>query len=129
MNLASFQPRHSDVLFRRIKLEPKQTGGIIMPTGDYGNHCFGEVVSLGPGDNTIARYHVPLEGQDDGRMANVEDLMVGDTILIKTGQDAKPLQGRPNKMETTLPFTVNGEKLELVNEQFVIAVVTLGDST
>jgi co-chaperonin GroES (HSP10) len=102
MNITTFQPRNAFVLVRRIKL-PEQEGGIIVPSNEYGNFAFAEILA---------------------HMGDCDDLKVGDTVLIKTGSNARPMSGQP-RIETTLPFKVDGEKVELLNEQAVIAVVTL----
>ncbi len=123
MNIQSFQPRAAYVLIQRIMLTKEQTGGIIIPGSEYGNFAFAVIRAMGPGDSCVSHHGMET---DSGRMADLQDLEVGDTVLIKVGQDSNRMTGRP-RVEATLPFTVAGEKVELVNQAAVIAVVTLGD--
>jgi co-chaperonin GroES (HSP10) len=118
MNITKFQPRNAFVLVRRIEL-PKQEGGIIVPSNEYGNFAFAEILAMGPGNACVSRID-----RETAHMGDCDDLKVGDTVLIKTGSNARPMSGQP-RIETTLPFKVDGEKVELLNEQAVIAVVTL----
>lgn len=124
MNIRSFQPRAAYVLVKRIKLTKEQTGGIIVPGSEYGNFAFATIRALGPGDSCVS--HQGSE-TDSGRMVDIKDLEIGDTVLIKTGHDASRVPGGRPRQETTLPFTVAGERVELINQAAVIAVVTLGD--
>jgi co-chaperonin GroES (HSP10) len=114
MNLASFQPRQAFVLVRKLKFE--QAGGIIVPGNEYGKFALAEVVAVGPGNACVSGPEY---------MADTEDLIEGMKIIMETGK-AGGLSGR-QAVDYTLPFTVNGEKLLMINQSAIAAIVTLGD--
>lgn len=123
MNLASFRPRGSNILIRRLQISQKQTGGIILPDSQYGNFAFGQIIALGPGNPTVS-HPGSWEGipSDTGYDFSLADLSVNDTIVFHAGRSANPLTHQ-GKVDTTLPFMVGGERLELIQDSLVIAVV------
>lgn len=131
MNIATFQPRGANVLVRRLELTEAETGGIIVPGNEYGNYAFAEILALGTGNSCVS--HVGTwasqEGDVDSRyMGELADLKVGDVVLMMTGHPGSPFSNQP-KMETTLPFTVDGERVELIGEGKIVAVVTKSEES
>jgi len=127
MNIATFKPRGSMVLVRRLKVSKEDTGGIIIPGGEYGNYAFAVVLALGPGNATVS--HVGLVHNLHGKpadtryMGETADLTVGDLVVLKVGQNANPLRDIP-RVDLSLPFTVGDEKVELVGEGMIVAIIT-----
>lgn len=116
MNLASFKPRQAFVLVRKVKLP--QEGGLIIPDDSYGKWALGEIVAVGPGNSCVS-------GPD--YMVDTKDLEPGMLVLMETGKSAQPMRGR-EAQDFTMPFTVNGEKLLMINQSAIAGIVTLGDS-
>ncbi len=117
MNLSTFQPRSTFVLVKKVPIKKEETGGIIIPGGEYGNFIFATVVNVGPGNAAVSN-----DGEHGYDFA-VKDLHVGDLVLIKTGHSGNALT-RTNPVDITCPFTVAGEKVLLIHEGAIIAIVT-----
>lgn len=119
MNIMTMKVRHAFVLIRRIKMPADTTGGIVVPGDAYGNYAMGEIVDVGTGNPAVSNDGTAATGYD----FSTADLKEGMHVLFKSGRNANPLSGRPAE-ERTLPFKVNGEKLELLHEGDIIAIVT-----
>ena len=131
MNIATFQPRGSHVLVRRLVMSKADTGGIIVPGNEYGNYAFAEVLALGPGNACVSHSGVfedGGDGEDTRFMGDTADLKIGDTVIMTTGQSANPLKGQ-KRVDYTLPFTVGGEKVELIGEGMIMAIITKTEET
>lgn len=113
IDVLTFKPRNSFVLIRRIKRD-KTSEGIIIPSGQYGDFAIGEVLAVGPGMPTTAT------------TTDVFDLMTGHIIMFQAGNQGNPLQGRPARKDT-LPFKVDGEDVELLDERMIVGIITQGD--
>jgi len=123
MNIKTFRPRQSTVLIRRIKLKLEDTGGIHIPGAEFGQYAFAEIVRVGPGNASVSHVGTADDGLDTRFMGDTADLKEGDLVILKVGTSGDPLQRQPKK-DFTLPFTVDGEKLELIGEGMIIAVIT-----
>ena len=117
MNLTTFTPRGSNVLVRRIEMTAGMTGGIIVPGNEYGNYAFATVLALGTGNACVSR-HIP----GNEYMAELQDLSIGDTVIMLTGKGGNPNDVRQT-LGTSLPFTVDGERVELIREGMIIAII------
>ncbi len=115
LEVKSFQPRNGLVLIRRIKRE-KTDAGIIIPDGQYGDYAIGEVIAIGAGTPTTAT------------TTDVDDLTVGSIVMFQSGRQGNPLQGQPGR-KNTIPFKVDGEEVELMDERTIFGILnTNGDS-
>lgn len=128
MNIATFRPRQSTVLVRRLPIETKDTGGIIIPGAEFGQFAFAQIVAIGPGNATVSHMgRLHPDGRGDGNdtrfMGDTADLAVDDLVILKVGTSGNALQ-QQQKRDFTLPFTVAGEKVELVGEGMIVAVIT-----
>lgn len=126
MNIETFQPRGSTVLVRRVKLTKEDTGGIIVPGNEYGNYAFAEVIAKGPGNATVS--HVgdindQYTGADTRYMGETADLSIGDLVIMKTGMSENRMTGQ-QRVDMSLPFAVAGEKVELIGEGMIVAIIT-----
>lgn len=117
MNIDTFQPRGPLILVKRIKLDKDDFGGIIVPGNEYGNYAFATVLAIGPGNACVSH-------SGYGRyMAETRDLTIGDMVIMKTGSNENRLTGQ-SRVDMGLPFTVAGEKVELIGEGAIIAIIT-----
>ena len=133
MNIKTFRPRQSTVLIKRIPLTKEDTGGIIIPGAEFGQYAFAVILEIGPGNATVS--HSGIFKNDDGSddvdtrfMGDTSDLAKGDLIILKVGTSGSPLRQEP-KRDFTLPFTVAGEKVELIGEGMIIAVITKAEDS
>lgn len=135
MNIATFRPRQSTVLIRRIPFTKEDMGGIIIPGAEFGQYGFAEVIEVGPGNATVShvgmlsdqREGEPVSDTDTRFMGDTSDLRKGDLIILKIGMKGDPLSRDPAaraNRDFTLPFTVAGEKVELIGEGMIVAVIT-----
>ena len=118
MNLHTLQPRGPRLLVKRIKLDKDDFGAIIGPGNEYGNYAFATVLAIGPGNATVS--HV---GGQSRYMGETPDLTVGDMVIMKTGTNENRMTGA-SRVDMGLPFTVAGEKVELIGEGAIIAIIT-----
>lgn len=131
MNIKTFRPRQSTVLIKRIPLTKEDTGGIIIPGAEFGQYGFAVILEVGPGNACVSHTGYTggeNEGDADTRyMGDTADLRKGDLIILKVGMASDPLSRNPaerQKRDFTLPFTVAGEKVELIGEGAIIAIIT-----
>jgi len=126
MNIATFRPRQSTVLIKRIPFTKEDTGGIHIPGAEFGTYGFAVILEVGPGNSCVS--HVGMVANNDTRyMGDTADLKRGDLIILKIGMASDPLSrdpGKRQKRDFTLPFTVAGEKVELIGEGMIVAVIT-----
>ncbi|RWF57849.1 MAG: co-chaperone GroES [Mesorhizobium sp.] len=97
----AFRPLHDRILVRRIKVDEKTAGGIIIPDTAKEKPQEGEVIAVGPG------------ARDDSGQLQPLDVRVGDRILF----------GKWSGTEIKL----NGEDLLIMKESDVLGVIELTD--
>ncbi|MER8705498.1 co-chaperone GroES [Mesorhizobium sp. M1088] len=93
----AFRPLHDRILVRRIEVDEKTAGGIIIPDTAKEKPQEGEVIAAGPG------------GRDDSGQLQPLDVKVGDRILF----------GKWSGTEIKL----NGEDLLIMKESDVLGVI------
>ncbi|MER8964566.1 co-chaperone GroES [Mesorhizobium sp. M0808] len=93
----AFRPLHDRILVRRIEVDEKTAGGIIIPDTAKENPQEGEVIAAGPG------------ARDDSGQLQPLDVKVGDRILF----------GKWSGTEIKL----NGEDLLIMKESDVLGVI------
>ncbi|MER8370101.1 co-chaperone GroES [Mesorhizobium sp. M0306] len=93
----TFRPLHDRILVRRIEVEEKTAGGIIIPDTAKEKPQEGEVIAAGPG------------ARDDSGQLQPLDVKVGDRILF----------GKWSGTEIKL----NGEDLLIMKESDVLGVI------
>ncbi len=114
-NLVTLIPRNSLVMVRAIK-QNQTKAGIIIPEGmGKATYAIGEVLGFGPGTPSVGKYN-----------PDTADLEIGRIILFQTGHSPDPMN-RQKGRDDTLPFTVNGEAVILIDERQVVGFVTTGD--
>lgn len=93
----TFRPLHDRILVRRIEVDEKTAGGIIIPDTAKEKPQEGEVIAAGPG------------ARDDSGQLQPLDVKVGDRILFGkwTGTEIK----------------LNGEDLLIIKESDVLGVI------
>lgn len=106
------KPRNHLVTIKRLRGEAKTGAGVIMPEG-YGSFDLAEVVDVGAGSAAMV---------DSSRCGDTDDLRPGMIVIVKTAHKVQSANGQSGKAEHTLPFTVNGEKVELVQQQDIMAI-------
>ncbi|RWM20369.1 MAG: co-chaperone GroES [Mesorhizobium sp.] len=97
----AFRPLHDRILVRRIEVDEKTAGGIIIPDTAKEKPQEGEVIAAGPG------------ARDDSGQLQPLDVKVGDRILF----------GKWSGTEIKL----NGEDLLIMKESDVLGVIDLTD--
>ncbi|RUV74641.1 MAG: co-chaperone GroES [Mesorhizobium sp.] len=97
----AFRPLHDRILVRRIEVDEKTAGGIIIPDTAKEKPQEGEVIAVGPG------------ARDDSGQLQPLDVKVGDRILF----------GKWSGTEIKL----NGEDLLIMKESDVLGVIELTD--
>ncbi|RWD44580.1 co-chaperone GroES [Mesorhizobium sp.] len=97
----AFRPLHDRILVRRIAVDEKTAGGIIIPDTAKEKPQEGEVIAVGPG------------ARDDSGQLQPLDVKVGDRILF----------GKWSGTEIKL----NGEDLLIMKESDVLGVMELTD--
>ncbi|RWB29093.1 MAG: co-chaperone GroES [Mesorhizobium sp.] len=97
----AFRPLHDRILVRRIEVDEKTAGGIIIPDTAKEKPQEGEVIAAGPG------------ARDDSGQMQPLDVKVGDHILF----------GKWSGTEIKL----NGEDLLIMKESDVLGVMELTD--
>ncbi|RWF04857.1 co-chaperone GroES [Mesorhizobium sp.] len=97
----AFRPLHDRILVRRIEVDEKTAGGIIIPDTAKEKPQEGEVIAAGPG------------ARDDSGQMQPLDVKVGDRILF----------GKWSGTEIKL----NGEDLLIMKESDVLGVMELTD--
>ncbi|TIM27957.1 MAG: co-chaperone GroES [Mesorhizobium sp.] len=97
----AFRPLHDRILVRRIEVDEKTAGGIIIPDTAKEKPQEGEVIAAGPG------------ARDDSGQLQPLDVKVGDRILF----------GKWSGTEIKL----NGEDLLIMKESDVLGVIELTD--
>jgi chaperonin GroES len=97
----AFRPLHDRILVRRIEVDEKTAGGIIIPDTVKEKPQEGEVIAAGPG------------ARDDSGQLQPLDVKVGDRILF----------GKWSGTEIKL----NGEDLLIMKESDVLGVIELTD--
>lgn len=97
----AFRPLHDRILVRRIEVDEKTSGGIIIPDTAKEKPQEGEVIAAGPG------------ARDDSGQLQPLDVKVGDRILF----------GKWSGTEIKL----NGEDLLIMKESDVLGVIELTD--
>ncbi|WP_254017349.1 co-chaperone GroES [Mesorhizobium escarrei] len=97
----AFRPLHDRVLVRRIEVDEKTAGGIIIPDTAKEKPQEGEVIAAGPG------------ARDDSGQLQPLDVKVGDRILF----------GKWSGTEIKL----NGEDLLIMKESDVLGVIESTD--
>ncbi|TIL42149.1 co-chaperone GroES [Mesorhizobium sp.] len=97
----AFRPLHDRILVRRIEVDEKTAGGIIIPDTAKEKPQEGEVIAAGPGARDHSGQLQPL------------DVKVGDRILF----------GKWSGTEIKL----NGEDLLIMKESDVLGVIELTD--
>ncbi|RWP16658.1 MAG: co-chaperone GroES [Mesorhizobium sp.] len=97
----AFRPLHDRILVRRIEVDEKTAGGIIIPDTAKEQPQEGEVIAAGPG------------ARDDSGQLQPLDVKVGDRILF----------GKWSGTEIKL----NGEDLLIMKESDVLGVIELTD--
>ncbi|RWB21815.1 MAG: co-chaperone GroES [Mesorhizobium sp.] len=97
----AFRPLHDRILVRRIEVDEKTAGGIIIPDTAKEKPQEGEVIAVGPG------------ARDDSGQLQPLDVKVGDRILF----------GKWSGTEIKL----NGEDLLIMKESDVLGVMELTD--
>jgi chaperonin GroES len=100
-NDMAFRPLHDRILVRRIEVDEKTAGGIIIPDTAKEKPQEGEVIAAGPG------------ARDDSGQLQPLDVKVGDRILF----------GKWSGTEIKL----NGEDLLIMKESDVLGVIELTD--
>jgi chaperonin GroES len=100
-NDMAFRPLHDRILVRRIEVDEKTAGGIIIPDTAKEKPQEGEVIAAGPG------------ARDDSGQLQPLDVKVGDRILF----------GKWSGTEIKL----NGEDLLIMKESDVLGVIELSD--
>jgi chaperonin GroES len=97
----AFRPLHDRILVRRIEVDEKTAGGIIIPDTAKEKPQEGEVIAAGPG------------ARDDSGQLQPLDVKVGDRILFAkwSGTEIK----------------LNGEDLLIMKESDVLGVIELTD--
>jgi co-chaperonin GroES (HSP10) len=115
-NLLSLTPRNSLVLVQEIEAGDETIAGIIIPQGAGKTlYAIGVILAVGPGTPSLGT-----------RNPDTEDLRPGMQVMFQTGKAADPM-ARQNSRDDTLPFTVNGNKVLLIDERQVAGIVTTGD--
>jgi chaperonin GroES len=97
----AFRPLHDRILVRRIEVDEKTAGGIIIPDTAKEKPQEGEVIAAGPG------------ARDDSGQLQPLDVKVGDRILF----------GKWSGTEIKL----NGEDLLIMKESDVLGVIEVSD--
>ncbi|MGX9118202.1 MAG: co-chaperone GroES [Mesorhizobium sp.] len=97
----AFRPLHDRILVRRIEVDEKTAGGIIIPDTAKEKPQEGEVIAAGPG------------ARDDSGQLQPLDVKVGDRILF----------GKWSGTEIKL----NGEDLLIMKESDVLGVIEATD--
>ncbi|TJU85368.1 MAG: co-chaperone GroES [Mesorhizobium sp.] len=97
----AFRPLHDRILVRRIEVDEKTAGGIIIPDTAKEKPQEGEVIAAGPGARDDSGHLQPL------------DVKVGDRILF----------GKWSGTEIKL----NGEDLLIMKESDVLGVIEMTD--
>ncbi|RWL02208.1 MAG: co-chaperone GroES [Mesorhizobium sp.] len=97
----AFRPLHDRILVRRIEVDEKTAGGIIIPDTAKEKPQEGEVIAAGPG------------ARDDSGQLQPLDVKVGDRILF----------GKWSGTEIKL----NGEDLLIMKESDVLGVIESSD--
>ena len=102
------QPRNSLVAVQLHKKAEERVGQIILPSGKGHEFMEATVLKVGPGR--------PLE---NGGFGGTGDLKEGDRVVVKTGQ----YMPQGHRAQNHIEFGVGDEKVSLVNEQDIVAVV------
>ncbi|TIM34165.1 MAG: co-chaperone GroES [Mesorhizobium sp.] len=97
----AFRPLHDRILVRRIEVDEKTAGGIIIPDTAKEKPQEGEVIAAGPG------------ARDDSGQLQPLDVKVGDRVLF----------GKWSGTEIKL----NGEDLLIMKESDVLGVIEMTD--
>lgn len=97
----AFRPLHDRILVRRIEVDEKTAGGIIIPDTAKEKPQEGEVIAAGPG------------ARDDSGQLQPLDVKIGDRILF----------GKWSGTEIKL----NGEDLLIMKESDVLGVIEMTD--
>ncbi len=129
MKIKTFRPRGSTVLVKRIPLTKEDTGGIIIPGCEFGSYGFAEIREVGPGNAAVSHVGINVKGDggDTRFMGDTCDLAKGDLVIVKFGLKGDPLARDPAaraNRDFTLPYEIDGEKLELIGEGMIVAVIT-----
>ena len=90
--MARFRPLHDRVLLRRVEVEEKTPGGIIIPDTAKEKPIEGEVLAVGPGARDETGRIIPLDVKAGdrvlfGKWAGTEVLIDGETRLILKESD------------------------------------------
>jgi chaperonin GroES len=90
--MAGFRPLHDRVLVRRIEVEEKTAGGIIIPDTAKEKPVEGEVLAVGPGARDETGKIVPLDVRDGdrvlfGKWAGTDVIIDGEDRLILKESD------------------------------------------
>jgi len=90
--MAGFRPLHDRVLVRRIEVEEKTPGGIIIPDTAKEKPVEGEVLAVGPGARDEMGKIVPLDVKDGdrvlfGKWAGTDVIIDGEDRLILKESD------------------------------------------
>ena len=90
--MAGFRPLHDRVLVRRIEVEEKTPGGIIIPDTAKEKPVEGEVLAAGPGARDEMGNIVPLDVKDGdrvlfGKWAGTDVIIDGEDRLILKESD------------------------------------------
>ena len=113
----SLKPRNGLVLIRRDKGREKTEAGIFLSIDpEQGKFVLATVVAIGPGLLDVAI------------RVGMEDLAVGMRVIVKANNPDSKRQTALGNIENkenpcTLPFKVNGEKVEIINQHDILAIV------
>ncbi len=92
-----FRPLHDRIVVKRIEVEDKTAGGIIIPDSAKEKPSQGEIVAIGPG------------GRDEGGRVIPIDLNVGDRVLFGKWSGAE--------------VKIDGAELLIMRESDIMGVV------
>jgi chaperonin GroES len=96
-----FRPLHDRVVVRRLEVEEKTAGGIIIPDTAKEKPMEGEVIAVGPGARDEAGKLVPLDVKDGdhilfGKWSGTEVKLDGEELLIMKETDIMGIiEGKP----------------------------------
>lgn len=96
----SFRPLHDRILVRRVELDEKTKGGIIIPDTAKEKPQEGEVIAVGPGTRSDAGQIQPLDVKVGdhilfGKWSGTEIKIAGEDLLIMKESDVMGiLEGR-----------------------------------
>jgi co-chaperonin GroES (HSP10) len=116
--IKALKPRNGLILIRRDPPREATEAGIVLPTDpDQGKFILATILALGPGLIDVAQ------------RVGLDDLEIGMRVVIKANNPegrrpgAIPGTVEPQKNPLTLPFKVDGEDVELINQHDILAII------